>query len=145
MIDCTEFTVEDAKFLKDLYQMRLALFRLDEYPDEDPWKHPKMPFPSVDAIEFANARSNMDGLDSVYHFISKDSFDNSIPVLWETKTAFYVVDTIASGYRLPFEYEMQILSKGGTPATQAFYWGNSEDFLSPRPYPGFRLVRQLHN
>jgi len=142
IVDKTKFTTGDAWYYyskrdteydsnNEIVQF-LSDINLPKYSKNEKFEESKLPFVNkYDAWKYANDRSKKEGLDPTY-IISKDGI---------------VLDTSASGYRLPFYEEWYFLMRAG--ASTRYYWGDEDDSLTVsryawvRPNPKLKPVAQL--
>jgi len=115
IVDKTKFTMGDALYYSKISDVTLSHFTLerDEYKNKK-LEESNLPLMNVgiyEAWHFANERSKKEGLDTAYIILKPNS-----------KLA---LDTLASGYRIPFEEEWFLLMHAGT--STRYYWGNEED------------------
>jgi len=100
------------------------------YPPNEDLKTSMRPYlDSHSEWKFANIRSKLEGLDTVYRYIQNEDGN--------TYTEF-TLDTNASGYRLPYKYEWGMLMRAG--ASTRYYWGDEEDSLTVSRYTQVRPV-----
>jgi hypothetical protein len=126
IVDKTKFTMGDAQYYAK--NCDVAFFppsQLIAYPENEKLEESKLPLVGADynRWKFANLRSKKEGLDTVYINNPKDGI---------------MLDTSASGYRLPSEEEWFFLMRAG--ASTRYYWGDEEDSLIISHYEWFRPV-----
>jgi hypothetical protein len=111
IVDKTKFTVVDAwHYSKMDSRFRpFTPFQLEREYKNVNLEESKLPYVDGYTWMIANIRSKKEGLDTAY-VISKDGL---------------VLDTLASGYRLPFEDEWYFLMRAG--ASTVYYWGDEWD------------------
>ncbi|MDR3000244.1 MAG: formylglycine-generating enzyme family protein [Fibromonadaceae bacterium] len=127
IVDKTELTMGDARYYSE-FGVRLNAISLSiQYPSNEDFKTSMRAYVEVyNPWKFANMRSKLEGLDTVYIFTPEGerSFSN------------FTLDTSASGYRLPFKDEWGMLMRAG--ASTRYYWGDEEDSLTVSRYAWVR-------
>ena len=122
IVDKTELTMRDAKYYSE-FGIKLNPWNDRYYPNNEDLKNSMKPFVGhYEAWEFANLRSKLEGLDTVYG--KREGWGEVF------------IDTNASGYRLPFRDEWSMLMRAG--ASTRYYWGNEEDSLTVSRYAWVR-------
>jgi len=122
IVDKTEFTMRDAKYYSE-FGIKLNPWNDKYYSNNEDLKNSMKPFVGhYEAWEFANLRSKLEGLDTVYG--KREGWGEVF------------IDTNASGYRLPFRDEWSMLMRAG--ASTRYYWGNEEDSLTVSRYTWVR-------
>jgi hypothetical protein len=140
IVDKTEFTMRDAQhysqfgielnpWLEPNREWGTVRWVAHAYPPKEDLKTSMRPYlDNYDAWKIANMRSKLEGLDTVYNLVfAKD---------WQGE---FIIDTSASGYRLPFMEEWGMLMRAGASSTR-YYWGNEEDSLTISRYTQVRPI-----
>ncbi|MDR3000950.1 MAG: formylglycine-generating enzyme family protein [Fibromonadaceae bacterium] len=139
IVDKTEFTMGDAWHYSEL-GINLNKWTVDphyqpegitiiggptkeHYPPNEDLKTSIRPYIESGGTiwRFANMRSKLEGLDTIYSF-DRDMF----------------IDTSTFGYRMPYKDEWAMLMRAG--ASTRYYWGNEEDSLIVSRYAWVRPV-----
>ncbi|MDR0517394.1 MAG: formylglycine-generating enzyme family protein [Fibromonadaceae bacterium] len=155
IVDKTKFTMGDAQYYLKTCGIRMPKYRWDMvYPNEK-LEESRMPYIGGQDVRFANERSKKEGLDTAYISIDIRNYNikdakNHI-LLGDTNAvdasySFLLIDTSASGYRLPYKEEWFFLMRAG--ASTRYYWGDKEDSLKVSRYAwvnpvGLKPVAQL--
>jgi len=133
IVDKTEFTMRDAQYyskfgielnpwLDPNYEWGTVRWLVNAYPSDEDLKTSMRPYlDDYGAWKIANMRSKLEGLDTVYSL-----------VLTQNGQGKFLIDTSASGYRLPFIDEWGMLMRAG--ASTRYYWGDGEDSLMVSRY-----------
>ncbi|MDR0517303.1 MAG: formylglycine-generating enzyme family protein [Fibromonadaceae bacterium] len=135
IVDKTEFTMGDAQYYSEFDPKLIPSYfgsskRTSEaYPPNENLKTSARPYvvDNYDSRKIANMRSKLEGLDTVYILVPNGKGNTQL-----------IVDTSASGYRLPFKDEWGMLMRAG--ASTRYYWGNEEDSLTVSRYSLVRPV-----
>jgi hypothetical protein len=155
IVDKTKFILADAwrypidSFVNwdiDWYINNNTQLRKHDVADLKKFRIP-LPINDYAKIRFANMRSKMEGLDTVYVWLPmKDAqkfmteYGKPLSEMREHWSYKYksdsdtvvVLDTSSSGYRVPFEEEWMFLMRAG--ASTRYYWGDEEDSLTVSRY-----------
>jgi hypothetical protein len=142
IVDKTKFTMGDAMYYDKIGNAIISHFTLEkeEYKNKklEESNLPLIRVSSYEAWRFANERSKKEGLDTAYIKIHTDIENAKKLILLENPDHrcklcdILALDTLASGYRLPFEEEWMLLMHSG--ASTRYYWGDSNDSLAVSSY-----------
>jgi len=149
IVDKTKFTMGDAQYYSKSINVIFSPYDLKEYPKNEKLEESKLPYivwPGQFLYEFANERSKKEGLKPAYYMIDRHSEDigkflilgDTDPNKFDAPNTFLAVDTLASGYRLPFDDEWLFLMRAGS--STRYYWGNEEDSITVSRYAWVRPI-----
>jgi hypothetical protein len=139
IVDKTEFTMRDAQHYSQFgielnpwidpnYKWGNSPRFSEAYLPSENLKTSMRPYLSYyDAWKIANVRSKLEGLDTVYSL-----------VLTQDGEGEFIIDSSASGYRMPFMEEWGMLMRAGT--STRYYWGDEEDSLTVSRYTQVRPI-----
>ena len=120
IVDKTKLTMADAQHYSKISDIMIATVQLNSYSENEKLEESRLPFSLAGwrsyGWKFANARSKKEGLDTAYIMSATG----------------LTVDTLASGYRMPYEEEWFFLMRAG--ASTKYYWGDEEDSLTVSRY-----------
>ena len=153
IVDKTKFTMGDAQYYAKTNNMEdlFSPWHWDEYPENENLEESNLPVIEVADWHLANERSKKEGLDTAYVRVSPKYARGLIlmedPERYtaefyscESCTALFL-DTSASGYRLPFDYEWFYLARAG--ASTKYHWGDGEDSLTVSAYEWVRPTKLI--
>jgi hypothetical protein len=142
VVDKTKFTMGDAQhYLKASNITKPKIIKWDMVYQNEKFEESRRPYIGGQEFRFANERSKKEGLDTAYIMVDLRSYNlknakNHI-LLGDTNAAdagniFLLIDTLASGYRLPYREEWFFLMRAGS--STRYYWGDEEDSLKVSRY-----------